>query len=355
MPRPSICEDVRNKIYNIIHECRLRNDLVLPAERELAENLRVSRGTVRKVLDMLECDGYIIRDNQMTKILPAKKQRGRYAFCAASDDLSKYFIFGLYYNLWEDLCFSSQDYNIDLVLIPHRPESCSQELLDKLKQYDIIFVSYIREPVVNSMKKANLPLVMLDEQNADENYPLLCMDNCEVGRSAARELLEYGCRNALTIEYRNGQYKPFDLRRMGFIEEFEAGGGSVKSFVNSENMENPLLSMQEFVDELQNQYPSATDGIFFVSDEVFFYIDWFLRKKITSNPDLKITVFLGSGNFSRVPMQSEYWIMDNKILISEILLIIEKYETSRKKPQKFSKRMASVHFHKTIALSTKER
>lgn len=355
MARPSICETVKNRIYNVIHEFRLRNDFVLPAERELAEGLQVSRGTVRKALDMLENEGIIIRENQMTRILPTRKQKGRYAFCAASDELSRHFLFGLYYNLWEDLRLLSPDYEIELVLIPHQPDKCPAEILKKLKKYDIIFVSYIREPVVNSMKEANLPLVMLDEQNADCNYPLLCMDNREVGRCAASELLSGGCRSAMTVVYESGHYKPFELRRDGFISEFEAGGGSVMSVVNCKNTENPLESLNSLAEEIQANVKPETDGIFYISDEAISMVNWLFEKKICSNPDFKVTAFLGSGNFSKNLTQTEYWVMDNKSMISEMLFLIEKYENTQETPAIFCKRMAPVHYHKTIALSTRER
>ena len=77
MGRPSICEEVKYRIFRIISEFREKKDSLLPAERELAEQLGVSRGTIRKVLDGMEQAGIIRRENQTTRILPPKKQIGR--------------------------------------------------------------------------------------------------------------------------------------------------------------------------------------------------------------------------------------------------------------------------------------
>ena len=63
MGRPSICEEVKYRIFRVISEFRAKNDSLLPAERELAEQLGVSRGTIRKVLDGMEQSGIILRDH----------------------------------------------------------------------------------------------------------------------------------------------------------------------------------------------------------------------------------------------------------------------------------------------------
>lgn len=353
MPRPSICEKVKNKVYNIIHEFRLRNDLVLPSERDLAENLQVSRGTVRKVLDMLEAEGVIFRENQMTRILPPCRQKGRYAFCAASDNKCLYFIFGLYLRLWEDLKLRSGDFTIDLVMIPQLKDGCSAEKLAELKEYDIIFVSYINEKVVRDMKKADLPLVMLDEQNFDNNFPLMCMDNYEVGKFAAQSLFNAGCRNAFVIEYCMGKYKPFDLRCQGFSDEFTAGGGMTTVIKNPEDMPNSLACMNFLANEIAEKLTEDTDCVFYLSDESIGMLNWYFRDRIKNNENFKIITFVGSGNFSKNCSYTEYLIMDNNTLISAMLKLIEQFENNKKFPEIFEYRFSPVHYVNNTFLTIK--
>lgn len=353
MARPSICENVKNRIYNMILELRLRNDFLLPAERELAATLQISRGTVRKALDMLETDGIIVRENQMTRILPVLRQKGRYAFCAASDDDCLYFVFGLYLRLWEDLRQRSGDFSIDLVMIPQLKDNCSPEKLAELKKYDIIFVSYINEKVVRDMKKADLPLVMLDEQNFDNNFPLLCMDNYKVGKFAAQRLFNAGCRNAFIIEYCMGKYKPFDLRCQGFTDEFSACGGMTTVIKNPEDMPNSLACMNFLANTIEQQLTADTDCVFYLSDEAIDMLNWYFRDKLKNNENFKIITFVGSGNFSKNCLYTEYLIMDNNTLISAMLEIIEKFENKNVLPEIFERRFSPIHYINGIDLTLK--
>ena len=106
MGRPSKCQEVKAVLLRIINGKRKEHDLLLPGERELAGMIGVSRSTVRKVLDEFEHEGIVSRDNQMTRCLPLKRQRGRYAFCAASGKDCRNFYFELYHLFWE--IFSSR-------------------------------------------------------------------------------------------------------------------------------------------------------------------------------------------------------------------------------------------------------
>ena len=353
MARPSICEKIKNKIYTIINEFRLKNDFVLPAERELAEILQVSRGTIRKALDLLEADGVITRENQMTRILPVCKQRGRYAFCAASDIECRYFMFGLYLRLWEDLKLRSGNFTVDLVMIPHLQDNCSAEKLEELKKYDLIFVSYINEKVVSDMKKAALPLVMLDEQNFDKNFPLLCMDNYQVGKFAATSLFNAGCRNAFTIEFRMGPYKPFDLRNQGFSDEFTSLGGKVTAIRNPDNLPNALTCINFLANEIEKNLTPETDCAFYLSDESGNMLNWYFKNNLQSNNNFKIITFVGSGNFSKNCSYTEYLVMDNNAIISIILESMEQFERNKKLPANFERRFSPIHYVNDIISSLK--
>ncbi|MBO4648054.1 MAG: GntR family transcriptional regulator [Lentisphaeria bacterium] len=343
MGRPSICEEVKYRIFRVISEFRAKNDTLLPAERELAEQLGVSRGTIRKVLDGMEQAGIILRENQTTRILPPKKQIGRYAFCAASNHQRQCFFFGLYQRLWEEFQQKSNDFSLDLVLIPQQAESCAPEILEQLRQYDLIFVSYILQPVAESMKAAKLPLVMLDEQNADPAYPLICLDNREVGRIAAANLLKASCRNALTIEYcSGGDYRPFDLRREGFAEVFERGGGRVSSIGNPHDIENPLECVNFIAEAMKPYLTGGTDAVFYLSDECMPMLNWYWSRSRQNAGKVRLSAFRGSGNPITRDSQVCFLDMDYDAVISAMLCMIEHFEKTGKFPPRCEQRIAPV-------------
>ena len=343
MGRPSICEEVKYRIFRVISEFRAKNDSLLPAERELAEQLGVSRGTIRKVLDGMEQSGIILRENQTTRILPPKKQIGRYAFCAASDHQWQRFFFGLYQRLWEQFQQKSNDFSLDLVLIPQQAECCAPEILEQLRQYDLIFVSYILQPVANSMKAAKLPLVMLDEQNADPAYSLICLDNREVGRIAAANLLKASCRNALTIEYcSGGDYRPFDLRREGFAEVFQRGGGRVSSIGNPHDIENPLECINLIAEAMKPYLTGGTDAVFYLSDECMGMLNWYWSHSRQKTGEVRLSAFRGSGNPITRDSQVSFLDMDYDAVISAMLCMIEHFEKTGKFPPRCEQRIAPV-------------
>ena len=343
MGRPSICEEVKYKIFRVISEFRAKNDSLLPAERELAEQLGVSRGTIRKVLDGMEQTGIIRRENQTTRILPPKKQIGRYAFCAASNRRRDCFFFGLYQRLWEQFQQRSNDFSLDLIFIPQQEDHCAPEILKQLRQYDLIFVSYILQPVAESMKAAGLPLVMLDEQNADPAYSLICLDNREVGRIAAANLLKASCRNALTIEYcSGGDYRPFDLRREGFFEVFERGGGRVASIGNPHDIENPLECMNLIAEAMKPYLADGTDAVFYLSDECMPMLNWYWFHSRKDVGEVRLSAFRGSGNPITRDSRVCFLDMDCDAVISAMLCMIELFEKTGKFPPRCEQRIAPV-------------
>ena len=343
MGRPSICEEVKYRIFRIISEFREKKDSLLPAERELAEQLGVSRGTIRKVLDGMEQAGIIRRENQTTRILPPKKQIGRYAFCAASDKRRQCFAFGLYQRLWEVLQHRSNDFTLDPVLIPQQAGRCAPQILKQLRHYDLIFVSYILQPVVESLKAAGLPLIMLDEQNADPAYPLICLDNREAGRIAAANLLKASCRKALTIEYRiGGEYRPFDLRRAGFAEVFKRGGGRVESISNPHDIENPLECMNLIAKAMNPYLTNGTDAVFYLSDECMPMLNWFWYHSRSGSGEVRISAFRGSGNPITREHRVDFLDMDNDAMISAMLCMIEHFEKTGNFPPRCEQRIPPV-------------
>ena len=324
--RPSIVEKVKEDLWRIIRQARLSNDPVLPGERELASLLSVSRCTLRKVLDDLESSQVITRANQMTRLLPERKLKGRYAFLAAGNRSGDRFLFALYQRLWEEFSLQRGKLDIDLIFVPHIEPSPQKSLISRLRQYDVIFVSYIQQSLFHSLVEAGLPLVALDEQNSAENCPLISLDNRMVGRRAAELLLQAGCRRALTIEYvSGGDYEPFRYRQEGFQQAFEGGGGQVASICNPPELVNPLECMNALASLMAEHLHDGTDAVFFLSNECLSILGWYWYDAHRIPDEVKLITFQGTseprGQFADI----DYLTMDCVSVAAAMMSVVRHF------------------------------
>ena len=324
--RPSIVEKVKEDLWRIIRQARLSNDPVLPGERELASLLSVSRCTLRKVLDDLESSHIITRANQMTRLLPEGKPKGRYAFLAAGNRSGNRFLFALYQRLWEEFCQQQGNLDIDLIFVPHIAPSSPEPLITRLRQYDVIFVSYIQQSLFRSLLEAGLPLVALDEQNSEENCPLISLDNHMVGQRAAEVLLHAGCRRALSIEFvTGGDYEPFRYRREGFQHAFEAGGDHVASICNPPELLNPLECMNALADLMSKHLHDGTDAVFFLSDECLSILGWYWYDAHHIPDEVKLIAFQGASEPRTQFADMDFLMMDFVSVAAAMMSVVRQF------------------------------
>ena len=318
--RPSIVEKVKQDLWRIVRQARLAHDVILPGERELAGQLHVSRCTLRKVLDEFEEERVISRTNQMTRLLPEKCLKGRYAFLAAGNRSGERFQFGLYQKLWEEVCIHRECLDVDLLLVPHLENVRAESLVRRLQPYDVVFASYIQKTLFQSLFEAGLPLVALDEQNAVAGCPLISLDNRMVGRRAAEVLLEAGCRRALDIEYRTGGvYEPFRLRHDGFHQAFSAGGGMSNSISNLPDTDNPLVCLNALAEAMEQYLHDGTDAVFFLSNESVDILAWFWYQFHRIPQEVKLLAFRGDAKNSREIAYLDYLEMDYAGVVASML------------------------------------
>ena len=318
--RPTIVEKVKQDLWRIIRQARLAHDVILPGERELAMQLHISRCTLRKVLEELEAERVISRANQMTRVLPEKFLKGRFAFVGAGNRSGERFQFGLYQRLWEEVCIHRECLDIDLILVPHLENVRVDHWVRHLRQYDVVFASYIKKPLFQSLFEAGLPLVALDEQNATDGCPLISLDNKMVGKRAAEVLLEAGCRRALDIEFRTGGvYDPFRFRHEGFQQAFSAGGGKSNSISNHQETDNPLACLNALAEAMEEYLHDGTDAVFFLSNECVDILAWFWYQFHRIPQEVKLLAFRGDAKNSREIAYLDYLEMDYAGVVASML------------------------------------
>ncbi|MBQ6473858.1 MAG: GntR family transcriptional regulator [Victivallales bacterium] len=324
--RPSIVEKVKQDLWRIVRQARLAHDVILPGERELAGQLHVSRCTLRKVLDEFEEERVISRTNQMTRLLPEKCLKGRYAFIAAGNCIGDRFLFGLYRRLWEELCLHRDCLDIDLLFVPHLKSVRAETWVKRLRQYDVVFASYVQTSLFRSLLDAGLPMVALDEQDAVAGCPLISLDNRRIGSRAAEILLEAGCRRALDIEFRTGSaYEPFRFRHDGFQQTFTAGGGCVSSISNPHETDNPLHCLNVLSEMMEPFLNDGTDAVFFLSNECVPLLGWFWYQYHRIPQEVKLLAFRGSAGLDPQFVDMDYLEMDYAGTVAAMLDVARRF------------------------------
>ncbi len=330
MKQYSKYEDILEAIQLHLRQCRRQGEPLLAGERQLAQDFDASRGTIRKVLAELEATGQILRDQVGTRILPAKKQKHRYGFITTVHHDNGSFWFDFYHRVWQQLARLAGEAGITVELLdcdPEDPAEPPEAFLRRLDGVDLLFHSITRPPVCHVLPGLSRPVVYLNIDGRPESAPLIAIDDAEVGRAAARLLLEAGCRKAAAVAVCvvAGNI-PFRLRAESFTAEMAAAGATAEIHAGPGNdLAAQISAMSDYVNGLAVR---GFDGLFFLSDE---YCD-FIASKLFSEGlvpgNVSVVAFDGSST-ARVHHPPITTISHgSREMAEEILRTIIRFETS---------------------------
>lgn len=283
--------DIQEELRNEILALRNSGGEYLESERSLAARFATARLTIAKALVRLETEGLISKTvNGRIRILPFQ-QRFRYAYVATVHNINGTYWFPAYQDLWDKLEKTAQkkQLKIDLILYDPDEEPNGQQLLEKLKSYDLIFVSLLGDPEKFQNSLENLPIIYLDENKGIEGFPLLALDNIEVGALAARILKDRGYRKtALIAPGINIASTDFLNRINGFYQEIPPNGKRSLFITNTTSELDELPLMQRCI----NKLPSlGFDSLFLLDDKWCILCDSLIETGQV--PEFGILVFSG--------------------------------------------------------------
>ncbi len=220
--------EAADQVREVIRKRALWGSL-LPSERELARHLGISRGTLRKGLDLLEAEGLISRQQgQGTTVLPCKDLRaGRevaHVAVALRGSSKKH---GFYGNLMTGLAegTSDADWSVSFFGKLSKPEKLSAflDILPRREIDGLILQSVTsREMVSEILERWKGPTVLVDHFMPD--LPLTCVvdDSREAGRLAGEHLVSLGHRRIAYLDAARPDINPW--RREGFVASLTASG-----------------------------------------------------------------------------------------------------------------------------------
>ena len=216
-------EESSGKFDEFILKLRKRGDLSLPPERELGEIIGCSRNTLRKLLDIKEAQGIIIKgQNGRTlslETLTNRKLLGRFSFVAEGASMVGN---PAWAKLWHRLQQKAEAAGIcaELVLVPYELKNIDWNSFENSLS-DVIIVTTLKRDVINFLLALNgKTLITTEEHYRGKIENIIALDNFKAGELAAQTLAARGYKKPAMIcdlLFHDGQpYTQYVKRIEGF-------------------------------------------------------------------------------------------------------------------------------------------
>jgi DNA-binding LacI/PurR family transcriptional regulator len=219
----SLNETVR-KFLQLLKTMKEHGELMLPPERVLCEKLYCSRKTLRRVLDIQEAKGVIIKKGRARSLsieVVAPKPVGNFAFIANGQGMVAN---PAWNKLWTALSQMAETENIStkLVLTPYPAskedyQKCLQDLPE------ILIMTTVQNNFVKNIihDMPGKTIITTEEHYRGLFRNIVAMDNYAAGFLCAKKLAEHGYKRPAficdrLIKQKNKPYVPYERRGNGF-------------------------------------------------------------------------------------------------------------------------------------------
>jgi DNA-binding LacI/PurR family transcriptional regulator len=202
-------QQVRDYLTTQTRNGKMDNNGRIPSERELAENLKISRGTVRMALAELEKSGFIERIPSKGAFLcqAGKKRTIRLALVfpevAISQDTLNYADWEVDTEIWRGMLSACPKFNAVLSFLHCSSNGDIKKINafadDLLLQYDgVLFIGQQLSMLETVLNTNNFPFISFfdNTNNIKNNIDYDRKDACE---KAATHLLKCGCKNVFLL------------------------------------------------------------------------------------------------------------------------------------------------------------
>lgn len=222
---PSLLEQVESVLRQAIAERRFADDR-LPTEMELAEQLGVSRETVRRATEVLKREGLLVKYRRKGTFIAAQARalalpdvppclgyfQVRYDAGRANEEAVCRAIDGA---ILQGAIDEAGSHGMTL-LVQHLPPSGGREAVQSLagraKLDGMIFASCGDEKLIRSTMGRGVPLVLVDHDFHTARISTVRDDSYEGARLAVRHLAGLGHRRIAYVNWRNVDLNPWRAR-----------------------------------------------------------------------------------------------------------------------------------------------
>lgn len=215
-----------DKFSKLIENMKYDRQLILPPERILCDELYCCRTTLRRLLNIQEAEGVIVKQGKVRSISMdsvASNSIGSFAFVSSGQGMISN---PAWNKLWTALIRMAEEENIStkLILIPN--SASAEEIKGLFKDIPDILVFTTLSSQSSALEILqdirNKILICTEEHYRGIFKNIVAMDNYAAGFMAAQKLAEHGYKKPSLIcdklISRGKFYTPYEKRIMGFTD-----------------------------------------------------------------------------------------------------------------------------------------
>ena len=331
-------------LTKIISDLKSSDCYFLPPERQLCEQVGLSRVTLRRALAILEARGVLIagKNGRQIRDIDSTQKNSCIWFYAFGHNR---IVIPAGYRLWNNLQREAKNHGFDTKLVLY-DQSNEINTAPFRNEKDYIIISdnvYGCLDSVMADKKIHMhDRIIGIEASLRENLKyIVTLDDYAVGSLAAHQLLEAGYKYPAYFGLNNGRIA-FEKRRLGFIDTLKTAGVKLageKCFC----AQSSLSIVKEIIFELDELVSSSIDSLFVFSDELIVTIYHLINHIHKIPDDFGLITVNGSGNsVSHYPPITSVSHASKKTAQS-ILNLIENLNQGRFKEGAVIKIKPSIH------------
>lgn len=271
---------------------------ILPGERELAQELKTSRMTLRKALEEAALNGFIRRENKHAEITFSKvnlRQCGKILFLTTGYHDKP--LLGAMSRMWVELKSQTEKLDADFELFPISEFTEFAKFKEKCETANIILLTVLpsNNPHIGIDYLKSLEyqktIIALSDPFLDTFNNYVALDNYAAGVLAAKALLLAGCRRPVFINS-NICNLMFQKRYQGMTDTMKQAGIKLSG---EPFQKRPAHYMEVRRSELLKGIQQGNDGAFIASDEGIDYITHDLFEQGLVPDHFKLITLHGSG------------------------------------------------------------
>ena len=240
--------------------------------KDVAKEAGVALGTVSKVINNIQVgEEYKIKVEDAIKKLGyevdvyargMKKQKTDTIALIIPNLLNPFFASFAYY-----LEFELSKYNYKLLLCNSDGHAGKEvHYINMAKQNKVDGIVGITYSDIDQEVSNNCKFVSIDRHFSNSDIPYVSSDNYKGGETAAKKLIETGCKNLAFIRTGSNIYGETYKRKLGFIDTCEKNGINYTLLELIEPHENVEDVCSKFLEENMSNGKLLIDGIFFSTD-----------------------------------------------------------------------------------------